>query len=170
VNKLLAVLSTFILIGYAQAEPEQIEVIGLVPNVSTIAEVGGGSTFWIGGYKLTCSAEYIEDLLAQLHCPTGEAIDREGHSASNFEVHDVLVKGFTEKYGEPTNVEGAVIQTRGGGYFTRNTASWTDKKGNKLFVVSSDTRIDKGLLVLQSYTKISADEKEKERVNKARNF
>jgi hypothetical protein len=98
--KSIVFASSIIFAASAYAEPNQIEIIGLVPGVSTQTQVENAKSeygYVIGGYELICNPEYIDGLLSRLVLLTGfRSRDRTTSSyrvASNTEVHVVLLKG-----------------------------------------------------------------------------
>lgn len=158
------------------AGPNQIEVVGLVPGESTQAQVEKAKSefgYVIGGYELICAPEYIDGILSELLCITGESRDRTADSprvASNTEVHAALLKGFTKKFGTPSKIENSPVRNRLGAEFIRNSATWVDKKGNKLTIISMVSKIDEGMLLLESAQQIRKDEEQNEKAEQHRKF
>lgn len=140
------------------AEPDQIDVVGLVPGVTTFEQykqVGfnNGSEVGlieIGGYKLMCLAKFRNKLLDTLRCNTGEKLS----NASNLEIHETLTKGFTAKLGEPTANTNNPGKNGFGVEYTVSTVAWIDKQGNYLSLQNMDGRTDIGTLMLVSSTKV----------------
>ncbi len=88
-----------------------IDVIGIQPGVSTKSQVESkktGDFFIIGGYQVLCMPEFIRGKLSTLYCETGKdrfSVDKASgldSPASNIEVHDKFLDGFSEKFGSPT--------------------------------------------------------------------
>ena len=165
-----------------QADTEQIELIGLVPGESTKAQViavHSGPAFVIGGYKLMCHVDYISEKLARLSCITGkewkttDTTTGSTSTVSNIEVHAALLRGFTKKFGNPSNVFESTHRNRLGAAFQRHSAVWVDKKGNRLSIssmVSIDgetIQIDAGV---ESAQQIKAEETNKDRIEQQRKF
>ncbi len=169
------------------AGPNQIEIISLVPGESTQDQVekassvplsGNAAIYVIGGHGLVCVTKYIDGVLSELTCLTQkkEAVrDRMKTTepyivASNTEVHDVLLKGFTKKFGAPSTFENLSLRNRLGTEFSSNTAIWIDKKGNKLTIISMLGNIDEGVLILQSAQQIRENEARSKKEEQQRKF
>ena len=178
--KHLFLLALLILSTTAQALPSQLNVVGIVPGVSTKAEVVSkkdGKLYVIGGYKIICIPEFsTEGLLQQLFCVTGEkygsvdATKETYRPVSNIEVHETLAKGFKKKFGKPYHSEDFVRSTGLGVRVNSNLTEWKDKKGNKLTLLSMSDKIDEGLLLLQSAEKIKQDEADTKKEEEDRKF
>ena len=168
-----------------QADTEQIEVIGLVPGESTKAQViavHSGSTFVIGGYKLMCHVDYISEILAKLSCITGkewkttDTTTGSTSTVSNIEVHAALLRGFTKKFGNPSNVIESKHRNLLGTSFQRHSAVWVDRMGNRLSISSmlsiggEITDMYAGVLILESAQQIKAEETNKDRIEQQRKF
>jgi len=171
--------SSMIFAMSAWAGPNQIEIVGLVPGESTQGEVEKAKSefgYVIGGYELICIPEYIDGVLSQLLCVTGEksaSRDKTTDSyrlASNTEVHVALLKGFTKKFGAPSKIENSSVRNRLGTEFSRNSAAWVDKKGNKLTIISMASKIDEGMLLLESAQQIRKDEAQSGKAEQQRKF
>ncbi len=177
--KSIVFASSIIFATSAYAGPDQIEIIGLTPGVSTQTQVENAKSqygYVIGGYELICIPEYIQGILSQLLCVTGEksqSRDRTTSSyrvASNTEVHVALLKGFTEKFGSPSKVDSSPISNRLGTKFNSNTVEWVDKKGNELTLMSIASKVDEGMILLRSAQQIRKDEAEKRISDQQRKF
>jgi hypothetical protein len=151
------------------AETDQLDVIGLVPGVSTqsdVEEAKVGGDYIIGGFRLICVPEFSEGVLTELTCFTGKKnlsqdTTRPGNGfASNALVHQTLVDGFTKKFGSPTDIGNNALTNRFGVKYNQETVSWIDKNGNMLIlnsileVQSIGIKIDEGSLQLVSGRKI----------------
>ena len=163
----------------AWAGPNQIEVIGLVPGESTqdqVESARSGFGYVIGGYELLCIPEYIDGFFSQLLCLTGEkALSRDkttdsNRFASNTEVHVTLLKGFTKKFGAPSKIENSSVRNRLGTEFSRSLAVWVDKKGNKLTIMSMASKIDEGMLILESAQQVRKNEAQSGKAEQQRRF
>ncbi len=163
----------------ATAAPNTIEIIGLVPGVSTKAQVeqADASGFIIGGYKLLCVPEYIDDVLSKFVCLTGKdmySIDTTAKEsfriASNVEVYKVLLAGFTKKFGVPAKIDTSSARNKLGTEFERQTAIWLDKAGNRLLLTSMATKIDEGALIMESAQNIKKDRAEETAADQQRKF
>lgn len=95
----------FCIVSNSYAGPNQLDIIGLVPGVSTqdlVEKAKSEFVYIIGGYELLCESSYLENLLSQFLCLTGEEyysrdINADPYIfASNTEVHKVSVEGFTK--------------------------------------------------------------------------
>lgn len=166
-------------INCAFAQPDKIDVVGLIPGVSTVSDVAKIKTrlgrYLIGGYHLNCDTEFIDQKFSELFCKTdfaflmeSEQSDR-GREASNLEVHQTLVEGYRQKFGAP-KIETENLQTRIGANHNREIATWVDKFGNRLILMSIADNLNRGILLLQSADKIKADEAKEKIQNKARAF
>lgn len=141
------------------AAPNQIDVIGLIPDVSTSVEVeeakkGEYGTFVIGGLQLICSPEYIDEKLSQLFCLLSK---EEWQPLSNQMAFEVLKEGFTKKLGVPTKVLSVPVSNLMGAKFQQKLVTWRDKKGNELTITNMLSDVNKGSLYLKSATKIKED-------------
>lgn len=155
-----------------------IDVIGLVPGVSTQSQVERAKAdygYVIGGYRLFCSPEYIRGKLSSFICLTGgeygskDVVSGSNHKASNIEVHETLLNGFTKKIGKPKLSE-MPTRTKIGTTYTVQVALWQDKKGNELSLVSMTNNIETGALYLKSLEQIKTDKETEVRNNRERNF
>lgn len=181
--KYILFLSTMLVATSAYAEPNQIEIIGIIPGVSTEVQVEAAKTqreivnsHIIGGFSLVCISKYIDGRLSQFLCPTGEdyySTDETKESytvVSNIEVHGVLLKGFTKKFGLPTDVTNQTIQNRFGTKFNQSAVTWIDKKGNSLMLLNIANKTTEGLLMMESAQKIKLDKEKKKAANQQRSF
>lgn len=160
----------------------QIKVIGLVPGVSTEDDVNAASTkignstmYVIGGYAMFCTPTYVDGRLFLLECMTGEkymSMDTTNSNkiASNTEIHNALVEGFSKKFGRPSTVDNSTVSNKLGTKFNRNATTWTDKKGNKLILNSMDSNIDDGSVILLSAERIRQLIDDNKKTEKLRKF
>lgn len=158
----------------AIAKPEEIDVLGLVPGKSTLEDIikisaggieGGLYYLVVGGYKLPCMPQFIQNKLSILVCPTGIKYS----SASNFEIHDQLKKGFTQKFGASTYTYVDPVLSRLGVEYKAEETWWVDDAGNALTLYSIQGQIDRGALSLMSaevFNKMKEDIKAKDRLRK----
>lgn len=161
-------------------ENNYLNVTGLVAGMSTPSQVkrrqnDRKDVFVIGGFELGCSTEFLEEKLSSLVCVTGKTyysrdILDDRKVVSNLEVHSTLVKGFTKKYGSPKGDFLSKMRTRLGVEHDVKRVFWTDKRGNKLELISRAGDTEIGGLTFESveYIKAKIDTEEKE--YKARNF
>lgn len=148
------------------AAPNQLDVIGLVPDVSTPDEVnqvqtGEYGTFVIGGLNLLCTPEYIEEKLSSLFCLLKKS---PWQPLSNQSAFAILNTGFTKKFGVPTGVESNPVSNRMGAKFQQKIVRWKDKKGNELMIANMLGEVDSGMLHLESASRLAkakAEAKEK---------
>lgn len=175
----LIVFLSIISINSSYANPSQLDVIGLVPGVSTYDQVEKAKNnygYLIGGYELFCTPEYIDGVLSKFVCLTGEkylSVDRTNNlekSASNTEVHTVLSKGFQQKFGNPSKIKNIPLSNRYGMKTNCNIITWIDDKGNELILMSITDNIDQGALVFQSAKAIESKEQEKIDADHKRKF
>jgi len=177
--RLLTFLAVFCTSTAAYAGTNQIDIIGLVPDVSTQEQVESAKAefgYVIGGYEIICIPEYLDGKLSQLLCVTGEdsaSRDRATDSyrlASNAEIHKVLVKGFSKKYGAPSKIDNSTVTNGFGTEFNRSVVVWIDKKGNKLTLASMVTKVDEGMIFLESAKQLKKDKAESSRAESKRDF
>jgi hypothetical protein len=169
----------YISMSCAFAQPEKLDVVGLVPGEATVGDISKIKTrlgrYLIGGYHLNCDADFVSQKLAELFCKTDLAFLMEndgsgrGREVSNIEVHQTLLEGYRNKFGNP-KIEIENVQTRIGSHQKREIATWMDKLGNRLILMSMTNNLNQGILLLQSAEKISADEVREKNQNKSRAF
>jgi hypothetical protein len=173
-------LSTMIVAMNAYAQPNEIDVIGIVPGVSTERQVEAAKAqhglYIIGGFGLDCASEYIDNHLSLFLCDTGK---RHGSTdetkevftaASNLEIHTVLVKGFTKKFGPPTSREENKVSNRLGISFNQEAVEWRDKKGNSLLLFNIIGNVTQGALQIWSSQRLKMYEQKQEAANNQRAF
>lgn len=156
------------------AGPDQIDVIGLIPGVSSAKEVNaagvnsGDNVFYleIGGYKLPCLVEFLEGKLALMYCMTGKKYAK----ASNIEIHEALHKGFMTKFDAPDSIQNKPIRTRLGVEYNSSEILWIDKHGNRLALFSMHGNINDGALFLTSSAMQQKEKEASEQREKARKF
>lgn len=149
----------------ALAGPNQLDILGLIPGVSELAQVQqadfdqnrkskDGVMLEIGGYKIPCGLSFLNGKLASLVCPTGTgttgSVEYKYTEASNIEVHSALTSGFTKKLGKPDSIIREAVRTGMGVEHENQLVTWIDKRGNKLQLISIDGNIKKGLITLMS--------------------
>jgi len=152
---IIALVSTSALAG-----PKQLNILGLIPGESELAQVqqaGVGDksenlvTLEIGGHKILCSTSFINGKLSNLLCLTGEADGTQLTKASNIEVHETLKAGFTKKFGAPYSISNATVTTTMGmKKFNRQFVTWKDTRGNTLKLMSMTDDVRKGAILLMS--------------------
>lgn len=137
---------------------ECIDVIGLTPGISTIEDFKKAGEFikktgdkyitrlTIGGYVLPCGGLFSFQRLGMMSCITGESYTK----GTNLEIHEVLVNGFTKKFGPPESIKNTPVRTRMGVEYNSNEVTWKDKRGNVLIIKDLDGKIDKGSLMVLS--------------------
>ena len=158
---LFAAMSFFAVSFPVHAGPNQIDVVGLIPGVSTVADVkikmGIRVTglprnnklrgrLVIGGYIVGCIAEFERQLLLLAESPLRSLVcDTESpgvdvassESVSGAEIHGTLVKGYTEKFGTPSDVFHSFFTLPSASLYELNGARWTDGK-NELLLLTID--------------------------------
>lgn len=150
---------------FAENLTNQINVVGLIPGISTPAQVnavadngitnsGLGSLdksldtlnsgmFTIGGIKMNCAVSFDENKMEAFSCVTGMF-------ASNVETHNILKRGFQEKFGTPYKDMDYVVKNKLGTEYKSNAVSWWDKAGNVLILKMMGDKLDQGNLTIQS--------------------
>lgn len=161
------------------AGPNTIDVTGLIPGETPQAEVErieARPGFIIGGYSLICVPKYLDGVLSRLLCVTGkdnyskDTTEAEERFASNTEVHSALLKGFTKKFGPPSKTENTSVKNRFGAEFDSSSAIWIDKKGNMLTISKIASKVDEGLLLLESAQQLREDQTNKAKTDNQRRF
>lgn len=151
---------------------KQLDVIGLIPDVATEedferSEKGPyGTTTIIGGYQMICIPSYIDSHLSQLYCVFG---DSSLSPSSNEAIYSTLKKGFTQKFGVPKTTN-SVTSNLMGTKFQKQEVVWKDQKGNELSITNRFTKINEGLLLLNSAKQIKADKEKAKIEEKSRKF
>jgi len=194
----------------AWAEPEQLDIVGIVPGITTEAQLeqkfldgkkdilsrwgeirSPDNRLLIGGLILDCFSNeqdaqghienfncWIGDRLANLSYGVDQnSYDMStGKSISNVDAHEVLLSGYTNKYGPPALRR--VFIYRGGIAYIDSQLSWIDKSGNQLSLMKTYRSGDTGKLLLQSAElvkrfkekKKEADEELKRRQSEPKQF
>ena len=154
------------------AIPKQIDVIGLIPDVSTEADVKksnvglGDEINKIGGYTMICIPTYIDAKLAQLYCAFGKSVIQE---SSNEIIYNTLKQGFTKKFGVP-KVTNDKARNGYGTEFNVQSIVWNDQKGNSLTVYNRFSKVDKGVIILKSASLIKAEKEARKLEDASRKF
>lgn len=154
------------------AIPKQIDVIGLIPDVSTEADVEqsnygvGHKMNNIGGYKMICIPSYIDAKLAHLYCGFGKSVIQE---SSNEIIYNTLKQGFTRKFGVP-KVTNDKARNGYGTEFNVQSIVWNDQKGNSLTVYNRFSEVDKGVIILKSASQIKAEKEASKLEDASRKF
>ncbi len=145
---------------FAENLTNQINVIGLIPGISTPAQVSAASNngltklskdlggldmgmFTIGGIDLHCSMSFDKNKMELFSCVTGMF-------ASNVETHNILKRGFQEKFGTPYIDKDTVVRNKLGVEYNTNSVSWKDKAGNFLILRMMADKLDQGDLTIES--------------------
>ena len=147
----------------AFAVPNQIDVIGLIPDVSTSADVEKAKswqygTFLIGGSELICVPNYINDKLSDLYCALSSM--RRIQPLSNHQLYEILKTGFTSKFGAPTSTNSIPVTNLMGATLQQKTVRWKDKKGNELTITNIASKLDSGTLSLKSVAQLAKEKAE----------
>ena len=154
------------------AIPKQIDVIGLIPDVSTEADVEqsnygvGHKMNNIGGYKMICIPSYIDAKLAHLYCGFGKSVIQE---SSNEIIYNTLKQGFTKKFGVP-KVTNDKVRNGYGTEFNVQSIVWNDQKGNSLTVYNRFSKVDEGVIILKSASQIKAEKEARKLEDASRKF
>jgi hypothetical protein len=174
----------------ALAEPDQLDFLGLIPDVSELSqflEVGkeisgprGFSKnfrfFKIGEHDIPCAVGFINNRLADLTCFTGQRDGEERWTeSSNIVVHSDIKAWFTKKFGNPDSVEQNPERTHMGVEDELEKVSWKDKRGNELQLSSMFWSVDAGIITLYSSEFLkhiekmtSSDNRDRKKVKKQR--
>lgn len=181
--KIIIVASWILFAANANAATKQIEIIGLVPGVSTQEQVNekkDGIYYMIGGYRMwECKDEYIDNRLSYFLCPTGGveenpsvySTDITKHNVgTNTQVHSDFVKGFTTKFGKPTKTINSVVRNGRGTEFKNQEVIWVDKKGNRLTLTLMENKVSVGSIEIISAEAIKADEDATKKADQQRKF
>ena len=154
------------------AIPKQIDVIGLIPDVSTAADVKksnvgvGDEMNKIGGYTMICIPSYIDAKLSQLVCTFGKSVIQE---SSNEIIYNTLKQGFTKKFGVP-KVTNDKVRNGYGTEFNLQSIDWVDQKGNRLTVYNRFSKVDEGVIILKSASQIKAEKEASKLEDASRKF
>ena len=154
------------------AIPKQIDVIGLIPDVSTEADVEqsnygvGHKMNNIGGYKMICIPSYIDAKLAHLQCGFGNSSIE---TSSNEIIYNTLKQGFTKKFGVP-KVTNDKVRNGYGTEFNLQSIVWNDQKGNSLTVYNRFSKVDEGVIILKSASQIKAEKEASKLEDASRKF
>lgn len=154
------------------AIPKQIDVIGLIPDESTEVDVKksnagvGDKMNNIGGYKMICIPSYIDAKLSQLLCTFGKSVIQK---SSNEIIYNTLKQGFTKKFGVP-KVTNDKVRNGYGTEFNLQSVVWIDQKGNRLTVYNRLSKVDEGVLLLESASQIKADKEARKLEDASRKF
>lgn len=184
--KFIIFVCLVVLASNAYAGPKQLDLIGLVPGMSTQDEVEkakGEFRFVIGGYELGCYHEYIDEVLSKFYCFTGKDVGSRDvtdksisfaeslrYGPSNITIHAALLKGFTKKFGKPSKIKNTTETNGVGTKFTVNTATWIDKSGNRLTLMSMLNDINTGFVSLESNQNIKKEIAEERAADQKRKF
>lgn len=173
--KFLCALSLFLLSSLALASPDQIDVIGIVPGVSSESDVkaawsspaGENAGYLeIGGYRMLCTAIFDNGRLAQMMCATGMKFS----NASNMEIHRALRLGFAKKFGPADEIKNSPVQNSIGIVDQSIVVVWRDKQGNRLTLSSMNGNFDEGLLQLSSSAYLKMLDETARQEGKAKQF
>jgi hypothetical protein len=173
--KFFCVLSLFLLSSLAIASPNQIDVIGIVPGVSSEGDVkaawstptGENAGYLeVGGYKMLCTALFEDGKLADMKCATGKKFS----NASNMETHRALRLGFEGKFGRADEVKNSPVRNRIGIVDQSIVVIWRDKQGNRLTLASMNNEFDEGLLQLSSSAYLQMLDEKAKQAGKAKKF
>ncbi|MCF8178481.1 MAG: hypothetical protein K9J74_08230 [Sulfuritalea sp.] len=173
--KFICILSLILLSSLAIASPDQLDVIGIVPGVSSESEVNAAWSsptgenagyLEVGGYKMLCTALFEDGKLADMKCATGKQFS----NASNMEIHRTLRLGFEGKFGRANEVKNSPVRNRVGIVNQAIVVIWRDKQGNRLTLVSMNNEFDEGLLQLSSAAHLQMVDEKARQAGKAKKF
>jgi hypothetical protein len=157
--KVAAVIISSLLSTSALAEPDQLDILGLIPGVSELSQVRqvgknflGNKTgyFEIGGHNIPCVFKFINGKLATFTCFTGKQTGTNFTDASNDVVHSDMKRGFTEKFGKPDSVKRNPVRTGMGVEYEQEMVIWKDKRGNEFQLISMLSTVSDGTFFLNS--------------------
>lgn len=163
----------------------KLDIIGIRPEVSTeqdvrskairLLEVHDGTrltgVFEIGGMRLICRANFVDTTLDAFVCITGLEVGKISGEPGidNARAHEVLRKGFTQKFGAPDFVDSIPVRNALGARFEKSRIEWWDDNKNMIQIESLGSKIDQGSLAILSGRSITAEmEAERERNRKRR--
>lgn len=136
---------------------DQIDVAGLIPDVSTKQDVRNIKTWSgeckIGGMILHCVDNYIDGKLSAIWFFTGKdwsSDEKSSEKISNVEAFKILYNGFTKKFGEPQEYRKEKVSNRFGKELINHFAMWKDNKGNRISIMLYDNSTEKGNAILLS--------------------
>jgi|GEM_PF-2444773 len=171
---IIAIMAFLSAPAIAQNVTNQIDIIGLIPGVSSAAQFKAASTpmdydlgfsiFEIGGFRLVCAGEFEGDKMQRFSCETGYG------GESNIDIHNVLKRGFQEKFGSPFSDTNSSVRNGLGTEYNVNDVMWADKLGNVLLLKSMDDKIDKGSLTLFSSSLLKKIQESNAQKDRARKF
>lgn len=154
--------------------PVQIDLVGIIPGRSVV-EVNsfadsepspGWTNLIVGGFKLPCHHQYSDGKLSQMDCRIGGDWTDE----SNEVIHNVLLKGFIQKFGPPQLMDTEELNTAMGVKYTNSNALWIDQSGNTLSLIKYVGAVNKGSLTLNSAEYERFDKEADLKAEKARKF
>jgi hypothetical protein len=177
------------------SRPDRIDVLGLIPGVSTIMDFRktemnldkkpldttltntAYGIFEIGGYKLGCTALFEDNKMESFLCDFGGdgmwkilKLLQKNKEVSNIEIHHDLKNGFMKKLGIPRTDDNLPMRNKLGVEYVNNMVTWIDKQGNYLGLVSIANRVDVGSLMLLSHGHIVKSEKKQVDEEKSKRF
>ncbi len=173
--KFICGLSLFLLSSLAIASQNQIDVIGMVPGVSSESDVkaawsspvGENAGYLeIGGYRMLCTALFDDGKLAEMKCATGKKFS----NASNMEIHRALRLGFEKKFGRADEIKNSPVRNSIGIVDQSIVVIWRDKQGNRLTLSSMNGNFDEGLLQLSSSAYLQMLDEKARQAGKAKKF
>lgn len=161
--KIIPAIALIFNVQLVMAGPAQLDILGLLPGVSEAVDVrragmDPSSTsdevvrLEIGGHAIPCATSYIDRKLASLGCLTGKGTGRYQTftEASNTSVYSDLLSGFSKKFGKPDSISKEPVRTRLGVEHVINIATWVDKHGNRLQLVSMVDVVTAGMITFES--------------------
>ena len=172
---IIALIAFFSVAVIAQNVTNQIDIIGLIPGVSSVAQFKAASiptpdygdssieAFEIGGFRVVCKGEFEGDKMQKFSCTTG-------YRESNIDIHNVLKRGFQEKFGSPFSDTNSLVRNGRGTEYNANDVMWMDKLGNVLLLKSIDDKIDKGSFTLFSSSLLKKNQEFNAQQDRARKF
>lgn len=154
----------------AYAGPDQLDILGLIPDESDwshIKQTGTeinpekGVQLEIGGHKIPCAVTLANGKLALMACYTGKGTSKYDNwtDASNTEIHATALAGFTKKFGKPDSINKGTVRTRIGVEYVQEFVTWRDKKGNRLRLASIVGAVTAGAITLESAEYLREEEK-----------
>jgi len=179
--KFLTILLLLLLSPLVHALPDQLEVSGFIPGVTTKNEARvlmvRSGYFIIGGIELYCAPKFDDkSILKELYCYTGEDHDSRDSTkelrplVTNLQVHEIFLRGLTKKLGKPLGSVDVPVTTRLGVTYKRNVVKWKDKIGNKLFLINRGEKVDSGLLYMTSAKQEQLEQQKKTQSEQQRKF
>jgi len=161
----------------AFAGPPQIDILGIVPGVSTKEDVLGISSKKVGGLLAVCGVRkegYTAGKVAHFLCSWNDTFEKTSDGNiliyDNIETYNIVLEGFSRKFGPPDKIEDIPVKTKLGVEYISQHATWIDEKGNILILKSRHGKVDEGWLDMFSADKVRELNKQNVERDQSREF